>query len=145
MRTGREEWAAFRGFRANIISAATAGAPPAWGFAAPAAVGAALAHRKYGRLYVHLQNDGDLMYAPGVMWTAAHHRIPLLAVMRNNRAYHQEVMHIQRMADRRQRGIDRRHRQHDYGPQHRFRKSRAGSGLVRRRADRQSQRPWPGY
>src|SRR6202166_439491 len=77
------------------------------GFAAPAAVGAALAHRKYGRLYVHLQNDGDLMYAPGVMWTAAHHRIPLLAVMRNNRAYHQEVMHIQRMADRRQRGIDR--------------------------------------
>jgi thiamine pyrophosphate-dependent acetolactate synthase large subunit-like protein len=47
------------------------------------------------------------MYAPGVMWTAAHHHIPLLAVMKNNRAYHQEVMHIQRMADRRQRGIDR--------------------------------------
>jgi len=77
------------------------------GYASPAAVGAALAHRKYGRFYVHLQNDGDLMYAPGVLWTAAHHRIPLLAVMRNNRAYHQEVMHIQRMADRRQRGIDR--------------------------------------
>ncbi len=77
------------------------------GYASPAAVGAALAHRKYGRLYVHLQNDGDLMYANGVLWTAAHHRIPLLAVMRNNRAYHQEVMHIQRMADRRQRGIDR--------------------------------------
>jgi len=77
------------------------------GFAAPAAVGAALAHRKYGRLYVHIQNDGDLMYAPGVLWTAAHHRIPLLAVMHNNRAYHQEVMHIQRMADRRQRGVDR--------------------------------------
>ena len=32
---------------------------------APTAVGAALAHRKYGRLYVHLQKDGDLMYAPG--------------------------------------------------------------------------------
>jgi acetolactate synthase I/II/III large subunit len=77
------------------------------GYASPAAVGSALAHRKYGRLYVHLQNDGDLMYAPGVLWTAAHHRIPLLAVMRNNRAYHQEVMHIQRMADRHQRGIDR--------------------------------------
>jgi acetolactate synthase I/II/III large subunit len=27
--------------------------------------------------------------------------------MHNNRGYHQEVMHIQRMADRRQRGIDR--------------------------------------
>ena len=44
---------------------------------------------------------------PGVLWTAAHHRIPLLSVMHNNRAYHQEVMHIQRMANRHQRGIDR--------------------------------------
>ena len=77
------------------------------GFSAPAAVGAALAHRKYGRLCVHIQNDGDLMYAPGVLWTAAHHKIPLLFVMHNNRAYHQEVMHIQRMADRHERGIDR--------------------------------------
>jgi acetolactate synthase I/II/III large subunit len=77
------------------------------GGAAPSAVGAALAHRKHGRIYVQLQKDGDLMYAPGVLWTAAHSRIPLLLLMHNNRAYHQEVMHIQRMADRRQRGIDR--------------------------------------
>ena len=76
------------------------------GFAAPSAVGAALAQKKYGRLYVHQQNDGDLMYAPGVLWTAAHHRIPMLWVMHNNRAYHQEVMHIQRMANRHQRGIE---------------------------------------
>jgi thiamine pyrophosphate-dependent acetolactate synthase large subunit-like protein len=75
------------------------------GFGAPSAVGAALAHRKYGRLSVHVQNDGDLMYAPGVLWTAAHHKIPLLALMHNNRAYHQEVMHLQRMASRHQRGI----------------------------------------
>jgi acetolactate synthase-1/2/3 large subunit len=73
---------------------------------APLAVGAALAHRKHGRLYVNLQKDGDLMYAPGVLWTAAHHRIPLLNVMFNNRGYHQEVMHIQRMANRHQRGIE---------------------------------------
>jgi thiamine pyrophosphate-dependent acetolactate synthase large subunit-like protein len=45
------------------------------------------------------------MYAPGVLGTAAHHRIPLLSVMHNNRAYHQEVMHVQRMANRHQRGI----------------------------------------
>ena len=37
----------------------------------------------------------------------AHHRIPLLYVMHNNRAYHQEVMHIQLMANRHNRGIDR--------------------------------------
>ena len=71
----------------------------------PSAVGAALAHRKHGRLAVSIQNDGDFMYAPGVLWTAAHHRIPLLSVMHNNRAYHQEVMHIQRMANRHQRGV----------------------------------------
>ncbi len=73
---------------------------------APLAVGAALAHRKHGRLYVNFQKDGDLMYAPGVLWTAAHHKIPLLNVMYNNRAYHTETMHIQRMANRHQRGIE---------------------------------------
>jgi acetolactate synthase I/II/III large subunit len=77
------------------------------GYGAPAAVGAALANRKHGRLSVNIQCDGDLMYAPGVLWTAAHHRIPLLNVMHNNRAYHQEVMHLQRMADRHNRGITR--------------------------------------
>jgi acetolactate synthase-1/2/3 large subunit len=77
------------------------------GYGAPAAVGAALANRKRGRLSVSIQNDGDLMYAPAVLWTAAHHRIPLLSVMHNNRAYHQEVMHVQRMANRHNRGIDR--------------------------------------
>ncbi len=72
-----------------------------------AALGAALAGRKYGRLSVAIQGDGDLMMAPGTLWTAAHHQIPMLYIIHNNRAYHQEVMHIQRMADRRQRGIDR--------------------------------------
>ena len=77
------------------------------GYDAPASVGAALANRKYGRLCVDIQCDGDLMYAPGVLWTAAHHRIPLLIVMHNNRAYHQEVMQVQIMANRHSRGIDR--------------------------------------
>ena len=76
------------------------------GYGAPAAVGAALAHRGHGRLAVNIQKDGDLMYGPGALWTAAHHRIPLLSVMHNNRAYHQELMHLQRMAARRRRGVD---------------------------------------
>ena len=76
------------------------------GYGAPAAVGAALANKKYGRLSINIQTDGDLNYAPGVLWTAAHHKIPLLSVMHNNRAYHQEVMHIQRMAVRHERGVD---------------------------------------
>lgn len=77
------------------------------GYGAPAAVGAALANRKHGRLSVNIQDDGDMMYAPGILWTAAHHRIPLLTLMHNNRAYHQELMHVQRMANRHQRGITR--------------------------------------
>jgi acetolactate synthase-1/2/3 large subunit len=73
------------------------------GYGSPAAVGAALANRAEGRFSLNIQTDGDMMYAPGVLWTAAHHRIPLLNVMHNNRGYHQEVMHVQRMADRRNR------------------------------------------
>jgi thiamine pyrophosphate-dependent acetolactate synthase large subunit-like protein len=77
------------------------------GYGAPASTGAALANRQHGRLSVAIQNDGDLMYASGILWTAAHHRIPLLSVMHNNRAYHQETMHVVRMASRHQRGADR--------------------------------------
>ena len=77
------------------------------GYGAPAAVGAALANKKHGRLTVTIQNDGDLMYAPGILWTSAHHHVPLLSVMHNNRAYHQELMHVQRMANRHNRGITR--------------------------------------
>ncbi len=79
------------------------------GYGAPAAVGAALANKKYGRLTVNIQTDGDLMYAPGVLWTAAHHRIPLLTIMHNNRAYHQELMEVQIAANQHNRGIDRAH------------------------------------
>jgi acetolactate synthase-1/2/3 large subunit len=79
------------------------------GYNAPAAVGAALANRKYGRLSINIQTDGDLNYAPGVLWTAAHHKIPLLTIMHNNRGYHAEVMFVQRMAAQRNRGVDRAH------------------------------------
>jgi acetolactate synthase I/II/III large subunit len=79
------------------------------GYGAPAAAGAALANRKHGRLTLTIQADGDLMYSPGVLWTCAHSRLPVLYVMHNNRAYHQEIMGLQRMANRRQRGVDRTH------------------------------------
>jgi thiamine pyrophosphate-dependent acetolactate synthase large subunit-like protein len=112
------------------------------GYGAPAAVGAALANKKYGRLTVNVQNDGDLMYAPGILWTAAHHRIPILNVMHNNRAYHQEVMHLQRMANRHNRGVERAgHRHEDRRPQYRLRKDGAEYGNARRRADHGSEGP----
>ncbi|HEY1311027.1 MAG TPA: thiamine pyrophosphate-dependent enzyme [Pseudolabrys sp.] len=73
------------------------------GYGLPAAVGAALANRDAGRFSVNFQPDGDLMYSPGALWTAARHKIPLLTVMHNNRGYHQETMHLQRMSNRRNR------------------------------------------
>jgi acetolactate synthase-1/2/3 large subunit len=79
------------------------------GYNAPASVGAALANKKYGRLSISIQDDGDLLFGPTVLWTAAHHHIPLLSVMHNNRAYHEELMHVQRMANRHNRGVDRAH------------------------------------
>jgi thiamine pyrophosphate-dependent acetolactate synthase large subunit-like protein len=77
------------------------------GYGLPAAVGASFAHHAADptRLCVNIQNDGDSMYAPGALWTAAHHKIPMLTVMWNNRAYHQEIMHLQRMANWRQRDV----------------------------------------
>ena len=65
-------------------------------------LGVALAHRDQGRLVVDMQPDGDLMFDAGALWVAAKHKIPLLAVMYNNRAYYNDWEHQLRMA--RQRG-----------------------------------------
>ena len=42
-----------------------------------------------------------------MLWAAAYHKIPILFVMHNNRAYHQEILHVQRMAALHNRPIDR--------------------------------------
>ncbi|SNS94440.1 benzoylformate decarboxylase/acetolactate synthase-1/2/3 large subunit [Noviherbaspirillum humi] len=76
------------------------------GYSLPGAIGAALANRDKGLFSVTFQPDGDLMYGPGALWTAAHHKIPLLFVMHNNRGYFQEVMHLQRMASLHNRRTD---------------------------------------
>jgi acetolactate synthase I/II/III large subunit len=73
------------------------------GYGLPATIGAAHANKSLGRFTVSIQGDGDMMYAPGAFWTAAHHRIPSLAIVDNNRGYHQEVMHVQRLSNRRNR------------------------------------------
>jgi acetolactate synthase I/II/III large subunit len=77
------------------------------GYSNPASVGAALANRKHGRLSINLQPDGDLMFLPGTLWTAAHHKIPMLTVMHNNRAYNREVMWVARTAAERNRDVSR--------------------------------------
>ena len=71
------------------------------GYGLPASIGGAHAHKQFGRFPVSIQGDGDIMYAPGAIWTAARHQIPILTVMHNNKGYHQEVMHVQRLSNRR--------------------------------------------
>jgi acetolactate synthase-1/2/3 large subunit len=56
---------------------------------------------------VTFNGDGDFMMNPGVLWTAAHHNIPILYIIHNNRAYHQEYMYLQAMANRHGRGIEK--------------------------------------
>lgn len=76
------------------------------GYQPVAALGAALAHRDAGgRVVVNVTGDGEFNMAPHTLWTAAHHGIPYLTIIQNNRAYHQETMHVQRMANRHNRGV----------------------------------------
>jgi acetolactate synthase I/II/III large subunit len=77
------------------------------GYNAPASLGAALANKRHGRLTLTFNGDGDFMFNPGVLWTAAHHQIPILYIVHNNRAYHQEYMYLQAMANRLNRGIEK--------------------------------------
>ncbi len=70
------------------------------GYTAPAAAGAALANRRHGRVSVCIQPDGDLLSSSSILWTLAHHRIPLLTVMHNNRAYHQERLKLRTLSRR---------------------------------------------
>jgi acetolactate synthase-1/2/3 large subunit len=72
-------------------------------------LGVALAHRDAGRLVVDLQPDGDLMFDAGALWVAAKHRIPLLVVMHNNRAYYNDWEHQIRMAKQRGTPLERAH------------------------------------
>jgi acetolactate synthase-1/2/3 large subunit len=73
------------------------------GYNAPAALGAALANKGTGRITAAIVGDGEMMMTNQSLWTAAHHQIPILYIVHNNRAYHMEVMHTMRMADRRMR------------------------------------------
>lgn len=73
------------------------------------AMGAALAQRGSGKLCVNLQKDGDLLYSSSSLWTAAHHSIPMLVVMFNNKSYYQDAGHQMAVAKDRNRPVDTAH------------------------------------
>jgi acetolactate synthase I/II/III large subunit len=45
-----------------------------------------------------LQPDGDLLACSSALWTAAHHQIPLLMVMHNNRSLYNSEEHAAEVA-----------------------------------------------
>jgi thiamine pyrophosphate-dependent acetolactate synthase large subunit-like protein len=75
------------------------------GYLPGAAVGAALANKGTGRITVAIGGDGDFMFTPGALWTAAHKRIPLLYIIHNNGGYHAELMWTQITSLERNRGV----------------------------------------
>jgi thiamine pyrophosphate-dependent acetolactate synthase large subunit-like protein len=70
------------------------------------AMGAGLAFRGTGKVCVSIQNDGDLLYTAGSLYTLAHHDIPMLVVMFNNRSYYQDVGHQTAVASNRERSVE---------------------------------------
>ena len=78
------------------------------GYGVGHSVGAALALSDK-HLCIDIQPDGDLLYTPSALWTAAHHRIPLLIVMFNNRSYYNDEEHQVLMARARGRAVENAH------------------------------------
>ena len=76
------------------------------GYGLPAALGVTLAHRGSGKVCVDLQSDGDLLYVVSALYTAAHHRLPLLTVMFNNRTYGNDETHQETVAKARGRPVE---------------------------------------
>jgi thiamine pyrophosphate-dependent acetolactate synthase large subunit-like protein len=72
------------------------------------AVGAALALQGTGRLPLAVVGDGDYLMGNSALWTAAHHRLPLLVVVANNRSYFNDEVHQERVARRRGRPPENR-------------------------------------
>jgi len=76
------------------------------GYGLPAALGVTLAHRGSGKVCVNLQSDGDALYVVSGLYTAAHHRLPLLTVMFNNRTYGNDEEHQETVAKVRGRPVE---------------------------------------
>lgn len=69
-------------------------------------IGAALALKDTPRLPIAVLGDGDFLMAATAFWTAAHYRIPLVAVVANNRSFYNDEVHQERVAQVRGRPVE---------------------------------------
>jgi thiamine pyrophosphate-dependent acetolactate synthase large subunit-like protein len=70
------------------------------------AVGAALALKGTDRLPIAVIGDGDYLMGATALWTASHHRIPLLLIVANNDGYNVDEEHQRMVSRQRNRTID---------------------------------------
>jgi thiamine pyrophosphate-dependent acetolactate synthase large subunit-like protein len=78
------------------------------GYGVAGALGVALAQPE-GTITVDIQADGDLLFLPSALWTAAHRSLPVLIVVNNNRQYGNTVEHAGKIAAHRGRADDLRY------------------------------------
>jgi thiamine pyrophosphate-dependent acetolactate synthase large subunit-like protein len=71
-------------------------------------VGAALALADQGRYAISMLGDGDFCMGATAIWSAAHHRIPLLVLVNNNRSYFNDELHQDNVARTRGREVKNR-------------------------------------
>lgn len=76
------------------------------GYGLGTSVGSALACRPLNRLCIDFQPDGDFLFNASGLWTAAHHQIPLLIIMYNNRTYYNSENHQMMVARARGRPLE---------------------------------------
>ena len=76
------------------------------GYGLPASLGAALAYKGSGKLCVDIQPDGCLLFTVSALWTAVHHKIPLLVIVCSNRSYFNDEEHQERVAMARNRPVE---------------------------------------
>ncbi|MCT8973977.1 thiamine pyrophosphate-binding protein [Microbaculum marinisediminis] len=69
-------------------------------------IGAALALEEKDRIPVAVLGDGDVMMGVSAFWTAARYRIPLIAIVCNNRSYFNDEVHQERVAVTRSRPVE---------------------------------------
>ena len=76
------------------------------GYGLSAAIGAALAYRGSEKVCVDIQPDGDLLMTASALYSAAHHKIPLLIVMHNNQSFYNSEEHNFKIAQFRSRPVE---------------------------------------
>jgi acetolactate synthase-1/2/3 large subunit len=79
------------------------------GYGPAAAAGAALALKGTGKFAVAILGDGEFLMAPGALWTAATHKVPLLIVILNNRTWGNDEFHQREIAEQRGRPPENAH------------------------------------